>query len=297
MSDSRPRDLPAIIADVRRRWRLKLALRGATSALALIVLLLVAAAVGVQYGRYDPTVILSLRVLLVAALAAVGWVFVARPLRRRVSDEQVALYLEEHEPELESALVSAVDASRQAPADEGQRSPALVSRLIESAVEKCLATGAPAQVEQRRLERYTMAATGVLVLGFVIFGAGPAMLRHALSALLLTRDVEAAAPYSIAVTPGSARVPKGADQAVTATLSGFDAEEATLLVRHDPLEPFERLPLARSGTGAFEGLLFNVAAPLEYRVEADGTASPIFTLTVVDQPYVPQLGLEFHIKG
>ncbi len=297
MSDSRPRDLPAIIADVRRRWRLKLALRGATSALALIVLLLVAAAVGVQYGRYDPTVILSLRVLLVAALAAVGWVFVARPLRRRVSDEQVALYLEEHEPELESALVSAVDASRQAPADEGQRSPALVSRLIESAVEKCLATGAPAQVEQRRLERYTMAATGVLVLGFVIFGAGPAMLRHALSALLLTRDVEAAAPYSIAVTPGSARVPKGADQAVTATLSGFDAEEATLLVRHDPLEPFERLPLARSGTGAFEGLLFNVAAPLEYRVEADGTASPIFTLTVVDLPYVQQLGLEYHFPA
>ena len=68
MSEPRQRDLPAIISDVRRRWRMKLALRGATSALALGVLLLVAAAVSIQYGRYNPTLIISLRFGLAAAV-------------------------------------------------------------------------------------------------------------------------------------------------------------------------------------------------------------------------------------
>ncbi|MEQ1896938.1 MAG: DUF4175 family protein, partial [Vicinamibacterales bacterium] len=297
MSEPRQRDLPAIISDVRRRWRMKLALRGATSALALGVLLLVAAAVSIQYGRYNPTLIISLRVGLAAAVLVIIGVFVVRPLRRKVTDEQVALYLEEHEPGLEAAIVSAVDASRQAVVDPNHRSPALVSRLIESAVEKCLSTNAPKHVEQRRLERYTVAATVVLVVGFAIFGAGPAMLRNALSALLITRDVQAAVPFKVIVTPGSAKVPKGADLQINASLQGFDAAEATLLVRRDPTQPFEKLPLARSGTGAFEGLLFNVATPVEYQVEADGTSSPVFTLTVVDLPYVQQLKLEYRFPA
>ena len=44
-------------------------------------------------------------------IAAVLW-FVVRPLRRKVSDEQVALYIEEHEPSLQATLLSAVETSR-----------------------------------------------------------------------------------------------------------------------------------------------------------------------------------------
>jgi hypothetical protein len=297
MSEPHQRDLPAIISDVRRRWRLKLALRGATSTLALGVLLLVAAAIGVQYGRYNPALIVGLRIALLVAVAANVVVFVVRPLRRRVSDEQVALYLEEHEPGLGTTIVSAVDAARHDAAHTDYRSPALVSRLIESAIKACLTTDAPTQVEQRRLERYAMAATAVLVLGFALFGAGPAMLRNALSALLVSRDVQAAVPYRVLVTPGSATVPKGADQAITAMLQGFDADEARLLVRRDPAQLFESMPLASSGTRAFEGLLFNVSAPLEYQVETDGAKSPVFTLTVVDLPYVQQLNLEYYFPA
>ena len=49
------------------------------------------------------------------------------PLLRSVSDEQVALYLEEHEPSLEAAIISAVEAQ-----DSGQpgQSPALVGSAV-----------------------------------------------------------------------------------------------------------------------------------------------------------------------
>ena len=42
----------------------------------------------------------------------------------------------------------------------------------------------------------------------------------------------------------------------------------------------------RGDDGRYEGMLFDVGAPLEYFVEADGVRSAVFKLTVVDVPYV-----------
>src|SRR5688572_21259245 len=109
MSERDRLDLPAIIRQVRRRWRVKLALRGATTVLAVGVLLLVAAAFGLQWARFNPSLVLPVRIALAVSFIVVVAVFMVRPMMRRVSDAQVALYIEEHEPALEAAIVSAVD--------------------------------------------------------------------------------------------------------------------------------------------------------------------------------------------
>ena len=69
--------------------------------------------------------------LLAAAAASIGW-FLVRPLRRQVTDEQVALYLEEREPSLQASLISAVEASREGRA---WQSSALVGKLVQQAIE------------------------------------------------------------------------------------------------------------------------------------------------------------------
>ena len=69
--------------------------------------------------------------------------------------------------------------------------------------------------------------------------------------LIISRSAEAASPYKIDVTPGNARVPKGADQNVRAKLLGFSSSEATLMVRTDPQGGFERVPLGQYSTLAF----------------------------------------------
>ena len=43
--------------------------------------------------------------------------------------------------------------------------------------------------------------------------------------------------------------------------------------------------------------MFDLAAPIEYFVEAAGVRSPIYTLKVVDLPYVQKLELEFHFPS
>jgi hypothetical protein len=114
-SSTPPHDLFGIIAHVRNRWRMKLALRGAVALLAAAFGLFVLAAYGLEAVKFTTTSIIIARVALVVGLiAAVLW-FVVRPLRRQVTDEQVALYLEEHEPALQATLLSASAASLSLP--------------------------------------------------------------------------------------------------------------------------------------------------------------------------------------
>jgi hypothetical protein len=213
-----------------------------------------------------------------------------------VTDAQVALYLEEHEPSLQAALVSAVEASRGGQQD--SESTVLVRRLVEQAIERCLALDTVGRLERRPLRRAAVALGALALAAVAVFVLGPAFIRHAASALLLvSRSVQAAAPYRIDVTPGDATVPRGADQTIAARLHGFAASDATLLVRKPAGGAFEALPLVAGEDGRHEGMLFDLDAPVEYFVEAGGVRSPVFTLRVVDLPYVKTLRLELRFPA
>src|SRR3954465_606253 len=291
-----PSELVEIIHQVRRRWRMKLALRGALGVVGLGVLVLLASAYGLESWRFTPAAIITFRI--VVALAMVGLVgyFFVRPLLRQATDEQVALYLEEHEPSLQAAIISAVEAEHGTSGS--PFSATLVRRLVESAVEKARAIDGGRRVELEPMRRYGTALAAITVAAIAIFLLGPVYLRHALSALLIvSRDVEAAAPYSIEVTPGNATVARGADQAISAKLSGFDSEQASLMMRKSADRAYERVPLLRNENGTYEGMLFDLAAPVEYFVEANGVNSKHYNLKVVDLPYVQRLELEYHFPA
>jgi len=287
-------ELIGIIHDVRARWRRKVALRGGAMAAALVAATLVLSAVILQWLRFTPESILGFRIGLALVVALVAWLLIVRPQLRRVTDEQVALYLEEHEPSLQAAIISAIDAERSGLA---AQSPALVRRLVQDAVAKCREIQDGRNVERTPVKRYSGALGGVLAIAAAIFLLGPAYMRHALSALLvISRGVEAAAPYRIEVTPGNNTIPRGADQAIAATLVGFQSDQAVLMIRKSPTAAFERVPLIRTEE-RYEGTLFDVAAPIEYFVEAVGVRSPTFTLKVADMPYVQSLELEYHFPA
>jgi hypothetical protein len=142
----------------------------------------------------------------------------------------------------------------------------------------------------------------IALAAIALFSFGPRFLRHGLSALLVvSRSVQAAAPYRIDVTPGNASVPRGVDQTIVATLGGFEADQASLMIRKSADTPFERVPLVRSENSTqgnqYEGMLFDLAGPIDYFVEAAGVKSPTYSLKVVDLPYVQRLELELHFPA
>src|SRR5262245_59334380 len=98
-------ELIAIIHDVRKRWRRKVALRGGAIAAGLVAPALVLSAVVLQWLRFTPESILGFRIGLALVVALVSWALLIRPQIRRVTDDQVALYLEVHEPSLQAAII------------------------------------------------------------------------------------------------------------------------------------------------------------------------------------------------
>ncbi|MEX1128132.1 MAG: DUF4175 family protein, partial [Vicinamibacterales bacterium] len=291
-------ELLGIIRTVRRRWRVKLAIRGALTVLGIALLVFLASASALEAARFTPEAIQTARIVLALAIAGLLGVFFIRPLLRRVSDEQVAMYLEEHEPSLQASIISAIDASRAAGADDEAHSRALVRKLVESAVQQSEEVEHGRRVERPPVRRYAGVMAALAVAAIALFTFGPAYLRHAMSAMFaLSRDVEAAVPYRIDVIPGNATVSRGADQVITAALSGFDAADAALMVRKAPDAEFERVPMVRGESGGYDGMLFDLAAPVDYYVEADGVRSTTFTLKVVEMPYVQRLELEYHFPS
>ena len=90
------------IRQVRNRWRLRVALRGIAVLVAASLGTLLVSSYGLELLRFSPNAIVGFRVLTYLALLVSGWWFFIRPISRRVSDERVALYLEEHEPSLQA---------------------------------------------------------------------------------------------------------------------------------------------------------------------------------------------------
>src|SRR3954471_19622805 len=184
-------ELVAIIHEVRRRWRMKLALRGALGVVGLGVLVLLVSAYGLESLRFTAGSIIAFRLVVARAFTGLIGSLLVRPLMRRASDEQVALYLEEDEPSLQAAIISAVDAG--AGGSESPYSAALVRRLVESAIEKAREVDSGRRVERVPVRRYAVMLGAIAVAALALFTTGPAYLRHALSALLIiSRNVEAA---------------------------------------------------------------------------------------------------------
>jgi hypothetical protein len=217
-----------VVRQVRRRWRIKLALRGAVGFLLAGLVAIIAIAYTLEALKFTPAAIFWFRIVTGLVLVAAGAWFFARPLSRKVTDEQVALYLEEHEPTLDSSILSAMEASERP----GDWSPELIRRLIENAIERVHQIQEGERIEREPMKRYVWIAGAVAAAAIALFTFGPAYFRHTLSAIfVISRDVEAAAPYRIDVKPGNATVAKGADQMISATLSGFDAADAAILIR------------------------------------------------------------------
>src|SRR2546428_765741 len=157
--------LLAVIRRVRSRWRTKVVLQGVGILLGSGLLLSVLSAWGMDWFRFGAGAVLTFRLLTWTALAGVAWRFLIRTLRRRVPDETVALYLEEHEPTLQGIVVTAVE-SGAAPAY--QLSPALVQRVIEAAAGHCANIEYGRRVERTNLYRSSGIVVGVSVAALTV---------------------------------------------------------------------------------------------------------------------------------
>ncbi len=296
-------ELLRAIRTTRRRWKLKILLRGLAVVLASGFCAFAISVWAMDRFHYSEGAVSMTRVLIWIALVALVARFLVLPLSRSVTDRQVSLYIEENEPNLQAELLSAVElgaeAKRKGDDTSGQATSAhLLTRLLEQAIMSCQALDYGATIERSGLRRFS-ALTGLVTL--VAAGAillFPAFLQH--GALLLFLPWKGAAlenPYSIDVVPGDITLARGSDQEVRAQLLGFDTEAVELALRRGD-GSWERWPMASQVDDPVKiFMMLDLQDASEYYVEAEGVRSDLYRIEVADLPYVARLDLEYRFPA
>ena len=301
-------ELLRAIRTTRRRWRLKVLLRGLALFLAAGFATVAISIWALDRFHYGDVAVAVVRILVWIALAALAVRLLALPLLRRVSDRQVALYIEEHEPSLQAELLSAIELGAQAKADSGAAgrggphssvgSDRLLTSLLEQAIVSCQSLDWGASIERSPLRRFSALAAGAALAGIAALLLSPAFLQHgALLLFLPWKGDSLASPYGIEVLPGSVTVARGSDLEVRARLVGFESETVEVAVRKGD-GGWERWPMPGDGAdGEKLFMLLDLQEASEYFVQASGVRSGLHRITVADLPYVDRLDLEYRFPA
>jgi len=294
MSPLTANELLVLVHRVRARWRLRIALQGVAVVLGVAMVGWVVGAWVLHSLRFTASAVTIFRVLawLASGIAIIRYVIV--PMLRRVSDAQVARYIEEHEPGLEALLVSAVEQAETGAA----ASASLAEALVRDAVARIRGADEGRRIEAVRLRKAAGIAAMLAALGIAVFLVGPSALRQAARALAPWEDAAAEAPYAVLVEPGNVSVPRGGDLEISARLRGFATERVELLLREGDSPEWRRLPMVSGdSTGAWTFRLFDLTAKAEYVVEANGIRSKQFAISIADLPAVERLVLELRFPS
>src|SRR5215207_7371963 len=285
--------LHRLLSSARRRRRLMVALRGAAVSLGVSACVLLVTGWGAYRYRQSEGALLALRVGALVAFVAAVYAALVRPLARRVGDVRLARFIEERARGTEERLVTAVEFEE---GEEARRvSRALLERLRSDADGAAAGVDLDRVFSRRALAAYGAAALASLLLFAGVLKWGPRGVSEGVAQLVAPSGLAAEADArAVKVKPGTARVPKGSDQEITAALAGFESEAAALFSRPagagDDAWQGQAMEQAKA-RGEFQLSLPNVQESAEYFVESEGVRSGVFKLTVVDLPFVKQLDL------
>ena len=283
--------LSGVISAVRKRRNLLTVLRGLAITIVATAAMLVIAAFAAYRLRFSVAALWSLRIFAVLSVTAAVYFALVRPLRRRVSDAQLARLVEEKHAGINDRFVTAIEFS-----GEEQRaafSPVIVDRLVDDADRHARDVSADEIVPRKRFWQLGAAAAASLALFIAAVVFGPKEITMGL-AQIVTPDSPASAANAlkIEVKPGTARVPKGSDQKIIAKLLNFTSEKATVFARKagagDDQWIGQMMEPAKNNN-EFQHFIFNIQEDTEYWVESNTNKSEVFKLTVADLPYVKRI--------
>ncbi|HEX9365642.1 MAG TPA: hypothetical protein VF921_03385 [Vicinamibacterales bacterium] len=271
---------------VRRRWLLLRALR--VSAHALVGTALVAAAAALAERWFQPSdgaalALAAVTVLLVIAAAAI----VLWPLRRRPDDRQIARFVEERCPDLDDAVVTAVDIQQR-----GHEHSAFAPLVIQSAAARLAAVDLSQCVDPREIRAaawWTTGAAFALVLAFVL--AGPLFERASQIAYLRLFP----SSISIQVRSGDMRVAAGRPVTISASVDGRRGT-LTRIVPSVTLDAaagqVTTVPMVRAGDG-YQLRIGALDGSFKYTVAAGPAVSRAYSVTALHPSRVQRIEVHY----
>src|ERR1043165_4887710 len=290
--------LDDLLRRARSRRQLLISLRGVAICVGAVAVLLLLTGWTAHRYRYNGGALLVLRIGGLLILLTTFYFALLRPLLKRISDARLARLIEEHSPGADDRLVTAVEYANGN--NVSHISPAIVSRLYQDANSLSGMLDVGNVIRRSRLLLYGGAALASLLVFAGVLKWGPKEISQGVAQLVTPTTLAASTnAMSIKVKPGTARVPKGSDQDIIATLVNFDSQQVTVFTR--PLgskNDFQGQTMepAKAKTD-FRFAIFNIQDSMEYFVESNNVRCEVFKLNVVDLPFVKQLDLSLNFPA
>jgi hypothetical protein len=272
---------------VESRLRLFAASRGAAvTAGAALALTLLIVWIANQY-RFAEQVVFPLRLLLFASLAAAIAFALAIPLSK-LNRGRVTKLAEQKAPAFGESLLTVTES----------RDPA--NPFIELIAEDAMSVARQNSPEQFAHSNSLYAALGaaVFAIGVLVWliAAGPGYWGYGSSLLWTGSGSPGKRPlYDLSVQPGNKTIRRKSDQLITAQLLGFNARQVTLHARYGEATKWDAAAMQSSpDRNAYQFKFAALADPVEYYVQADGTESKHFKISVRDLPGVKRVKVALH---
>ena len=285
-------DFRAAFHRARRAFRLRRVVEGVALTLAIGAVVVLTGIAIMSGARFATDVVEAVRGVAWLMIAIAVVVFVVLPLLRRVSHSSFARYIEQHHPQLDALLLSAVEADLGLVGAE--TSPQLAHAVRHSAA-RALNRPQVHDMERRRTWRAIAGVAAVSALVGIIAHFGPQPIRHGFAMLFSPNaDPQASNPFSVIVEPGDIEVLEGEDLQITARGNGYTPSELTLEQRHDDDASWQSSPIAQStAEGQFSHFVFDIAKPFTYRVSDGRVHSSEFRVAVIPKPSVERIDLRY----
>lgn len=275
---------------VRSRWRAQMLAKGIALFLACSAAMLILGVWGADLFGFRPAAVGLTRIVAGAAVVFVAVYFLYLPLRRRITDIQIAQFVEEHFPQLQDRLVTAVEFGQETAVSSG-----MLDLLIRDALDKTNRVDLSIFIKRKKLAVYGSLGAAAFIALMALMTWGPEFFHYGFHRLYMPwTEASGDARLMITVSPGNLEIAKGADQQIKAKLVGFDARDVKLYLvpgTGGSPAPMAMEPEAR-GSG-FLYLLIEIQSSLRYYVEAQGVRSATYALTVTDLPRVEKIGLRY----
>ncbi len=296
------RELPRPIVDalrqVIRRLRRIILLRG-VAALAAVTIgsILVVMAIDASVVIFSQVSRWILTLLVFGAAIAVAVWFLARPLAKTLTLTGIALAIEEHHPELQERLSSAVELLTSRDLPELRGSDVLIAALAREAVQDAGAVRPRREVSFRPAKPYVIAAAAVFAVLGGLFLIWPKQTSHLLArAVAPYLNLPNVSAWELEIEPRDKLVGEGQTVEVKVRTANRAVTRASIQrVEADGKEKTDRMTPLSDEEGKHR-FVFNVP-PAEksyrYRIYAGDALSEFFTITVEPLPVVKRLEVQY----
>ncbi len=282
------------IRQVRRGWRSQILVRGISLFLASSIALLVLGVWGADLFGFKASAVWIMRILTGGTVLFVGWYFLYVPLRARVSDVQIAQFVEERYPHLEDRLVTAIEYGKQE-----SSSSSLIDLLIRDALDMTRRVDFSVFLNRKRLAYFGGLGIAACLALLVLLSWGPSFFPYGFSSLYVPwTKASLGSSMMIAIVPGNVQIAEGSDQLIQAQLIGFDSSDVRLYLQSEGSSQWNASPMEPDPRGSdFRYLLLNIRSSLRYYAESKGVRSQICSIDVTDQPRVEKIDLTYNFPA